>query len=270
MHCSRFFLHRLPLLALALALTSAALQAGAKFQGNVGYQISTDGLSVTLKADGIQNTSASDATGTLLMRLWASDAPYQGNNQNGTLLGTYKLSGLQPGNHYPSLNQTVPLTRPGVKKNYVICLMLSEFQKGNYVTVDWRNMPNPLTLGPLPLFEMSGPWKWQSSYEGGTIDLSLGKISHHRNSKTGSLRLSVWAFPQPYGGSSQNGYELGRVEKAALEKGYNYPNLQHVVKFTPPPDGSYWVSLILSEYQNNGYTVVAYLNSNSASTFKKP
>jgi hypothetical protein len=224
---------------------------------------------VTIKADEIKNLSGSDATGTLLLKLWAFDAPYQGSGENGTLLGTYKLEGLKPGNHYTGINHTVPLTRPNVKKSYIICLTLSEFQKGGYVTVDWRNMANPATLGPQPLFELSSPWNWQSSYEGGTIDLSLAKISHHRNGKTGALRLALWAFPQPYNGAKQNGFELGHVDKPALEKGYNYSNVQHVLKFTPPPDGSYYVCLILLEYEDH-YREVAYLSSSNLVKFKKP
>jgi len=125
-------------------------------------------------------------------------------------------------------------------------------------------------LGPLPLFELSSAWNWQSSYEGGTIDLSVAKISHRRNSKTGSLRLALWAFPQPYNGAKQNGYELGHVDKAALEKGYTYSNVQHVLKFTPPPNGSYYVVLFLLEFENNAYKEVAYLNSSGVKAFKKP
>jgi len=133
-------------------LSTPLLQAGAKFQGGTGYQVTPDGSSVTIKADEIKNMSSSDATGTLLLKLWAFDAPYQGKNENGTLLGTYKLEGLKPGNHYTSINQTVPLTRPNVKKNYVISLTLSEFQKGGYVTVDWRNMPKSRGAGAFAAF----------------------------------------------------------------------------------------------------------------------
>jgi hypothetical protein len=144
--------------------------------------VTPDRLSVTLRADAIQNTSSADATGTLLLKLWAFEAPYSLNSkETGTLLGTYKLSGLNPGNHYTGIDRTVPLTHPGVRKSYVICLTLSEFQNGGSVTVDWRNMAAPAVLGPLPLFDLSGPWNWQTSYEGGKINLSLAKISHHRN-----------------------------------------------------------------------------------------
>src|SRR3569623_1723947 len=104
------------LLTLSLTCGSTALHAGAKLQGSTGYQVTPEGLSMTMKAEGIQNTSSTDATGTLLLKLWAFDAPYQGHGENGTLLGTYKLEGLKPGNHYPAINHGVRLTRPGVKK----------------------------------------------------------------------------------------------------------------------------------------------------------
>lgn len=261
----------LVLVAVFGALTTTGLRAGAKFSGATGYQIVKDGAAVSLEADFIENSSGNNATGTLMVKLWALEAPYKGGTLNGFLLGSCKLDGLAPGKRYAGFKKIVGLAAPRVRKNYVICLALSEFKGGAYGIVDYRNMPKPRLLGPLKMFELDGPWKWQTSYEGGTIDISVAKISHHRAGRTGSLRLSAWATKEPYNGGMLRGYELGAVEKKALDPGYAYTNVQNVAKFNAPPDGDYYVCLVLSEFgSDKKYSVVDHLPASKRSTFRAP
>ena len=265
----RYFKRCLLLTTGLAALALSHLQAGAKFSGATGYQIVKEGASVSLEADYIENSSRENATGTLMMKLWALDAPYKGGTLNGTLLGSYKLEGLAGGKHYTDLKRIVPLSTPSSLKNYFICLTLSEFSNGAFGIVDWRNMPNTKLLGPAKLFQLDGPWGWQTSYEGGTVDISVAKISHRRTGRTGSLKLSVWATQQPYRGGSIRGYEIGTIEKKALEAGYTYTNVKNVAKFVPPPNGNYYVNLVLTEFRDNQYVIVDYLPASKLSTFNK-
>jgi hypothetical protein len=259
---------RLPFIVAALAaFTASHLYAGAKFSGSTGYEIVNDSRSVQLKADFVQNTSAENATGTLMLKLWALDAPYKGGNLSGVLLGSYKLDGLKGGQHYPGIAKTVPLTMPSAKRNYVICLTLSEYKNGGYGIIDWRNMPQQKLLGPLPLFTLEGPWSWHYSYEGGTLDMTVAKISHRRTAHTGTLKLSVWATRQPYSGGKLSGFEVGEVQKKALEPGYSYTNVKNTGKFTPPPNGTYYLSLVLTEFRDGGYVIVATIPSSKPTTF---
>ncbi len=250
------------------ALTAASLHADAKFGGSTGYQVLNGGTQILMRADHIQNPSSENATGTLLVKVWAFDAPYSGSGAiNGTLLGSYKLAGLGPGQHYDAFNQTVAMTAPPASRSYIICLTLSEYRKDAYYTVDHRNMPQPASLGPVKMFKLDGPWTWQTSYEGGTIDISVAKISHHRATKTGSLHLEVWATPQPFQGGALNGFRIGTVSKKALEAGMVYNNVQNTEKFIPPPNGTYFVNLVLSEYDGSKYVIRDYLGASKASVF---
>lgn len=251
----------------AAATTASELHAGAKFSGSTGYEIVDDSRSVKLKADFVQNTSSENATGTLMMKLWALDAPYKGGNLSGVLLGSYKIDGLNAGKQYSAIAKSVPLTLPASKRNYVICLTLSEYKNGGYGIIDWRNMPQPKLLGPLPLFSLEGPWSWRYSYEGGTVDMTVAKISHRRTANTGSLKLSVWATRQPYDGGKLNGFEIGEVQKKALPAGYSYTNVSNTGKFTPPPNGTYYLTLILTEFRDGGYVIVGHLPASKPTTF---
>ena len=257
------------LLFSVVAMSTSLLQAGAKFGGSTGYEIAADGNTVSLQAERIENTSAENATGTLYMKLWALDAPYKGGTLSGTLLGAYKLEGLAPGRRYNAIKRSVPLTYPSAKKNYAICLTLLEYKNGAYVIVDQRNMPNPRLLGPAKLFTLEGPWSWKTSYEGGTIDLNVAKISHRRTGNTGSLKLSAWATVNPYRGGPIKGFELGSVTKKALAPGYSYTNVKNTEKFTPPPNGDYYVTLVLLEFTGTEYVIQDYIASLNLSKFKK-
>lgn len=258
-------------MACAAAFAGSVLQAAARFSGATGYQIVRDGTAVTLEAASIENSGGENATGTLMLKLWALESPHTGGTLNGLLLGSCKLEGLGPGRRYTGFKRTVSLAAPAVRRNYAICLTLSEFRGGAYGIVDYRNMPRPQMLGPLKMFELEGPWRWQTSLQGGTLDIAVAKIRHRRQGRTGSLRLSVWATRQPYGGGTLRGHELGFVVKKALEPGYSYTDLHHVARYTPPPAGTYFIHLVLSEFGNDQkYSIVDHLAGSKPATFAAP
>lgn len=264
--------HRLALIALSLFTVlfgGGPLRAAAKLGGFTGYQISDDRTSVTLTVDTVRNVSAENATGTLMLKLWARDQPYSSGTLGGHLLGSYKLDGLLAGRQYSNLKRTVPLTAPA-KGNYAICLALVEYDpKANgYVVADWRNMPNRANLAPPKLFTMKAPFRWSTSKEGGTVEIEVASITHTRRGSTGGLRLSVWATDQPYQGGTLRGHQLGFVDKKPLAPGYSYTNVKNVAKYTPPPQGRYYVCIVLSEFGNDQqYSVVEWLGTDRPSDF---
>ncbi|MFZ4780648.1 MAG: hypothetical protein ACOYM3_35285, partial [Terrimicrobiaceae bacterium] len=140
----------------------------------------------------------------------------------------------------------------------------------NYVIVDHVNLPATKSLGPLQLFTMAGPWRWQTSYEGGTVDMSVARISHTRTGMTGSLKLSVWVTAQPYRGGQLVGYEIGQVRKDPLKAGFVYTDVKNVAKFVPPPAGTYYPTLVLAESDGNQFNTVAYLSSSTPAKFTAP
>ncbi|MCE9520186.1 MAG: hypothetical protein K8R87_11630 [Verrucomicrobia bacterium] len=257
----------------SVACTIGSLHAAPKFSGATGYEIVKNSTEIVISAGAIENTSKENATGTLMLKVWARDTPYQTGTLGGELLGSYKLEGLAPGRQYTALKKSVAYTPPKVKKNYVIVLSLVEYQAkaGGYVVVDHRNMPNTIALGPLKLFQMDGPTHWQTSTEGGTVDIEVAKITHRRTGNTGDLKLSVWATKEPYHGGALNGYEIGSVMKKPLAPGYSYTDVKNTAKYIAPPEGNYYVNIILLEFgSDRQYSVVAHMAGSKQSTFGAP
>jgi len=245
--------------------------AGAKFSGDTGFSVVNQGTSVSIKADAITNSSKENATGTLIVRLMALDAPYAGKSTEGKLLASYTLEGLNPGRQYSPFAKVLPYNTPSVKKRFHVCLMLMEFRGDGYVIADYRNMPETHVLGPAKLFSLTGPFRWKASLEGGTIEIEIGKISHHRTGTTGGLKLTVWATEEPFKGGTIKGHELGSVTKAPLKSGNNYPDVKNTAKYTPPPDGTYFITITLSEYgSDETYSIVDFHTMSEPWTFKKP
>lgn len=245
--------------------------AAPRFTGPVSYAFNQQMTAVTLQAGMIKNDSRENATGSLKVQLWASSSPYDGGTIRGHLLATTgRLEALGPGQFFENLKPTVAYTPPPVRDNYFLVFVLLEFKNGNYVIVDHVDLAATKSLGPLQLFTMEGPWRWQTSYEGGTVDMSVAKISHTRKGTTGTLKLSVWVTDQPYRGGRLVGYEIGQVRKDPLKAGFAYTDVKNVAKFVRPPEGNYYPTLVLSESDGKQFNTVAYLGSSAPAKFTSP
>jgi hypothetical protein len=258
-----------PLLtAAAFLLLTTTAPAALKMYGASKFAFSAGNSKVTFGCGGINNSSAENATGTIMVRLWALDKPYAGGTLNGKVLASYKLDGLNPKAYYSPVSQSVAATMPATRKAYHLCLTVMEYQASGYVISDYRNFDGTTVLGPLKTFTLSGPWSWQTHPDAGTLDIKVAKIAHTRTGNTGTLKLSVWATKSPYKGGSLSGFELGSVSKAALKPGYTYSDVTNTAKYKKPPAGTYYVHILLAEFQNGGYKTVAYLTSGKTTSFK--
>ena len=255
------------LVASALVFSTTHVLAEAKITGSTRFQFGAQNATVTFGCGGITNPSAENATGTLKVELWALKAPYHGGGISGTVLGSYKLEGLQPRAGYNNVTKTLKPVAPATRKAYYLCLIILEYKNGEYGIADYRNFDGSTVLGPQALFSLSGGWRWQSSIEGGTVDIGVGKISHTRTGPTGTLKLAVWATKRPYNGGNIEGFKIGEVKKEALQAGYTYTDVKNTAKYTAPPPGTYWVSLVLSEYDGTGYKIQAHLPATSTTVF---
>ncbi len=258
-------------LIIRILLAAASVSwAGPEFGPSTGVEFFNGDKSVVLKGGEIRNSSRENATGSLKLQLWATDSRYSGGSIRGTLLASSgQLDGLGPGQYYEDVIRTEEVNRPGTRRSYYITLCLTEYRSGGYVIVDHRTMGSRRELGPpLPLFTMRGPWSWRWSEEGGTVEMSVAKISHTRSGHTGDLELSVWLTEQPYNGQGLRGHELGSVRKGQLKKGFVFNDVRNTATLVRPPPGTYYVTLALSESDGERFSVVAYLNADEMATFR--
>jgi hypothetical protein len=258
-----------PKLVMSCAVLLMAVNAAAapKFYGSARYQFSNQGTMVTFGCGGVKNDSATGSTGTIMVRLWALAAPYASGTISGKVLGEYQLTALKPGSYYSPVSKTLKATLPSARKQYHLCLTVAEYRSNGYVITDHRNFSDRISLGPVDLFNLVGPWKWAFSGETGNLDIHVAKITHTRSGSTGSLKLAVWATKSPYRGGGIEGFQLGAVTKAALKPGYSYSAVKNVAKFKMPPSGGYYISLVLSEFNGQEYRIVDHLSSSTTYTF---
>lgn len=109
---------------------------------------------------------------------------------------------------------------------------------------------------------LSGSWSYQSS--GSTVVLSVGQITNHATGgHSGSLRLELWAFATPYNGTSQQGYTLATSNNLSpLNGSYYYSNVSSgSIPYTRPPAGTWYIALLLTEYNNTWFMVDYALSS---------
>jgi hypothetical protein len=109
------------------------------------------------------------------------------------------------------------------------------------------------------------------SYTGNTVTLTAGAIQNLSAGTTGTLRLELWALPAPYAGGSFTGYKLAEYSPGFLNGGYEFNNISVSVPFSYPPNGTYALTMFLTEYigasYDDGFTVRDYRNFSGTETF---
>src|SRR5664279_896665 len=78
---------------------------------------------------------------------------------------------------------------------------------------------------------------------------------------SGQLRMELWATSAPFAGSFAGGYQTVAYPIGTLAAGTSITNISSgVLPFTSPPNGIYFVAMVLTEYTggttNGGYTPV--------------
>jgi hypothetical protein len=248
---------------------AAAASASPELSGNTRFKFGPGNATVRFGADAIVNSNDDGRTGTIKVQLWALAAPYRtgAGGLRGQLLGGYTLEPLAAGEVYDRVSESVSASLPPAGGRYVLALVVSEYQGRQYVITDYRNFDTPVQLNPPQLFSMSGPWRWQTSPEDGSLQIKVALISHTRRAATGGLRLSVWATSRAYRGGDIRGYELGSVDLGALRKGLVYNDVDEYTDLELPPSGRYYINLVLSEYDGEDYVIQAFLPSSQTHTF---
>lgn len=108
-----------------------------------------------------------------------------------------------------------------------------------------------------------------------TVD-SIDSIPPYPNQEiTGNIRLELWAFPSPYSGSLAAGHKAGQYFWGNLPIGWETPKIVATVAFTPPPDGVWYFTMLITESEdgvtaNGGFVPRAFRNFSDAITFGPP
>ncbi|WP_373987631.1 S8 family serine peptidase [Duganella sp. BuS-21] len=100
----------------------------------------------------------------------------------------------------------------------------------------------------------------------GTIRITADEVKNLFTYGTGTVRLELWATSFPWSESSvKDGYRMATVAllpgNGALTSGQELLNIDRTVNFSAPPSGTYYVSIVVTEYTgkdlsvDNGYEV---------------
>ena len=114
------------------------------------------------------------------------------------------------------------------------------------------------------------------SFAGNIAELTADQVSNFDSGGfSGTLRVELWALSAPYSGSNTVGYKMATYTLGQLTAGFHFSNVDSgAVSFIQPPDGTWWFTLLLTEYTagplDDGYTVRDYRNFSSPVTFGNP
>ena len=112
---------------------------------------------------------------------------------------------------------------------------------------------------------LSGSWGYKIDNK--QITLYGDKISNHNyGGSSGTLKVALYATNYPYSGGTINGYKLYETQLDPLDAGYSYNNISNTGYCSHPPSGSYYLTILLLEYDYN-YKIVDYISMDGYTRF---
>lgn len=248
-------------LAAVLVAPLSAHATNVTIDGSVGFDAS-DGQ-VTITVDQVTNNTSDTTSGTLFLTLWATTSSSPGGS--GYELASVQLGELAPNEYFYDIVQTTTFS-PAPDGTYYIHLLLSEYPNTDSY-IDYVTFPGTETFsagtggggggggdggggdggGDTGYITIEG----NVSYEviGDVVALEVDRVANNSSSTTsGTLFLKLWATTtsSPVG----SGYELASSELGTLSPGTYYYDIIRSMDFTAPPQGTYYVHLIVTEYPN--------------------
>ena len=97
--------------------------------------------------------------------------------------------------------------------------------------------------------------EWLFKISGSKVKIIGGDVYNNSDSASGTLEVQLWATPKRYSGKSQRGYKLGSGRLSPLPAKSYYTNVVKSSKYKKPARGSWYVTIILCEW--DGYKWIA-------------
>ena len=261
-------------LVATLLLCGSATATNLTLTSPVGYQIATDKQHVRLAATEVANNEFDGYSGTLRLELWGFTSAFDGS-QSGYKLASYRFADQLPGGYsFTNVNTGyINFTSPPPGSWY-LSLHIREYVGANvdgYTTRDYRNFSVPVRVaggayvGDVKVYGDNG---WVS-YLDNTARLYIQQI---RNvcylGGTGTLRVDLWATSTPFTGGTLTGYRFFSDTLDPLLGGESYTNYDKTLAmYTTPPDGLYYVTLTISEYDTGEFRIIDYINYSGLKSF---
>jgi hypothetical protein len=225
---------------------------------------------VTMGVDQVTNSRNGGLSGTLRLELWATTSiPVFGDTISSYTLGTSdSLGQLQGGYHFNAFTVS-PAYHAPPDGTYWITIALLEYDNG-YKYVDLMTFSTTSTFGTgNGVVSMVGYRSWEHLAGASYVTLSVESIRNDRTGGvSGTLKLELWATATPpVPGQTISPYVLGAYTLGELQGGYRWDNVVAYPAYTPPPDGTYWITMALLEYQGDRFAYVDFSTFPNPATF---
>lgn len=70
---------------------------------------------------------------------------------------------------------------------------------------------------------------------------------------SGSIKIQLWATFTQYTGGTLNGYKIAEIDLGVLNGGNMFREINRTIYTKNPPPGSYFMSIVLAEYNQGKY-----------------
>lgn len=236
------------------------------------YQI--EGSRVNIEAAKVSHLRTSGSSGTLKLKLWATNSPYSGSGSiNGYVIAEKQLDPLQANQYYHSIRFSEAYNTPP-EGSYSVTLTVTEVQNGQEYLMDHVTFSNPLVVSNQ---QLSGSddlgLDCPCSFEilGSTVELNVDKVSNYSDDyKNREIELKLWATSTPYNGGTIRGYTIAQVNLGSLNANQYWQDITRFTDYDEPPYGNYYFTMTLHEVGTDN-TIKAYSNFSDVKTLgKKP
>jgi hypothetical protein len=266
---------RRSLVLLALILVSSLRAQEIDLSGETSW--SKVGSTIRISADRVDNFRDSGVSGDLRLRIWATYEIDDGTNDlTGFVLGTYNLRPLPAGYYYENLSRVVRYNRPPPGLYYTT-ITLEERAVDGWFIMDSENFPGIVNFGRYGYGKAEdlgrngdvgfvGDVIWLAG--NGRVQIYTEEMLNQRGSRSGTLRIRLWATATPYAGESiLEGYPMATRGVGRLSSGGSIPLFSRSAIFRAPPTGEYYVTMTLEEAVPGGWNIVDYVTFSDTSIF---